>query len=120
MNTGDERGMRRASKVKDITVAKMISALMDGPCTALELVHVSGLAKMTVYAYMRAMRKERCAYICGWEPDAMGRDAHMIYALGRSKDVPRKKRTVAENTAAYKARRKQLKIENAFRAVVSK
>lgn len=116
MNTGDERTMRKQAKLGPLCMAKIISALLDGPCTALELCHVSGLARATVYAYMRAMRKEQAAHISGWEHDRMGRDAHMIYSLGRGKDKPRKARTNNENVQAYKARKRANLLTNAFHA----
>lgn len=112
MNTRDDT--RKCSKLRDVCVAKMIGSLLDGPCTAAELVHVSGLAKATVYAYMRAMRRERAAFVSGWEKDAMGRDAHMIYSLGRGKDKPRAKRSHSENVQAYKARQQSKTITNAL------
>jgi len=114
MNTRDETSMRGANKLRDVCLAKLISTMLDGPCTAEELVHVTGLAKATVYAYMRAMRKEGCAFVSGWEKDRMGRDAYMIYTLGRGKDKPRRKRTHSENVQAYKARRQQTAINNSL------
>lgn len=118
MNTGDYRTMRKQAKLGPLCMAKIISALMDGPCTAAELCHVSGLAKATVYAYMRAMRKEGCAYISGWEPDRMGRDAHMIYKLGRDTDKPRRAKTNRENVQAYKARQTKNLLTQAFHAPI--
>lgn len=113
MNTRDN--MRKCSKLRDVCLAKMIAALVDGPCTADELVDVSGLAKATVYAYMRAMRKEGAVYISGWESDRMGRDAHMIYKLGRGTDKPRRTKTHRENNQAYKARKSMSNLANVFR-----
>lgn len=117
MNTADERTMRKQAKLGPLCMAKIISALLDGPCTAEELVHASGLARATIYAYMRAMRKEHAAHVSGWEPDRMGRDAHMIYSLGRGKDKPRKARTQSENVQAYKARQRTNLLTNAFHAL---
>ncbi|MGQ0710007.1 MAG: helix-turn-helix domain-containing protein [Rhodoferax sp.] len=78
-----------------LSVAKVMRALLDGPCSVLELQQVSGLSTSTLHAYMRALRKERVVHISGWEKDATGRDSLRVFQLGAGRDAARKRKPKA-------------------------
>ncbi len=99
------KSLDKRVRLSHLTTAKVIKALLKGPSTAQELVDASGLHIMTVYEFMRAMRKLKVAHICGWDKDKLGRDAIAVFALGLGKDVRRGAMSRAQISKRYRDRR---------------
>ena len=93
-------------KLNAMSQAKAIAALLSGPHSAHELAELTGLHVLTCSEYLRALRKEHAAHISGWEPDRMGRDATPVFALGRGRDVKRRKLTQVERQARSRAKQR--------------
>jgi hypothetical protein len=88
--------LTRAVRLGPLSVAKLMRALLDGPCSMPELQHTSGLSINTLHGYMRALRKEGVVHISGWEKDATGRDSLRVFKLGAGKDAPRRRKPKAQ------------------------
>lgn len=80
-------GKMKYAKTNALAFAKMVGALLDGPCTVEELAETSGLAASTIREHIFAMRRERVLHIAAWEPDRRGRTQRMVYGLGRRADA---------------------------------
>jgi hypothetical protein len=97
-----------------LSMAKITRALLDGPCSILELKLVSGLSINTLHEYMRALRKESVVHICGWEKDITGRDSLRIFKLGNGKDAPRTKKSKAQIARECRQRKQDAKLSQSF------
>jgi transcription initiation factor IIE alpha subunit len=93
-------------KINAISIAKLMSALISGPCTDNELLEVSGLRFNTVNGYLRALRAEEVIYISGWEKDACNRDSIRVYAMGNRRDAKRSKKSKALIAREVRERRR--------------
>lgn len=101
------KSLDKRVRISHLTTSRVIKALLEGPCTAAELAAASGLHQVTIYEFMRSMRKLKVSHICGWEPDSMGRDAIAVFALGRGNDAKRRTQTRAEIARRYRERKLQ-------------
>ena len=97
-----------------LSMAKITRALLDGPCSILELRMVSGLNISTLHEYMRALRKEGVVHICGWERDATGRESLRVFKLGSGKDAPRAKKSKAQIARECRKRKQDAKLSLSF------
>ena len=92
--------------------AKLLKYMLDGTLTCAELAEATGLNKLTVYDYTRALHKEGVIHICDW--DGEGRNQSKIYRLGPGTDLRRphkpRKKVYADYKARQKAKRMQAKI----------
>lgn len=98
--------LKKPVKLGALSMAKVISALLDGPCSVPELMGLSGLSSNTVHEYMRALRKEGVVHIGAWEKDATGRESLRIFKFGPGKDVPRTKKSKAQIAKECRLRKK--------------
>lgn len=87
--------LNKPVRLGPLSVAKVMRALLDGPCCVRELQQTSGLSTATLHAYMRALRKEGVVHISGWEKDATGRESLRIFKLGPGRDVARQRKPKA-------------------------
>ncbi len=87
--------LKKPVRLGALSMAKVISALLEGPCSVPELMGLSGLSANTVHEYMRALRKEGVVHIGAWEKDATGRESLRIFKFGPGKDVARRKKSKA-------------------------
>lgn len=104
--------LKKAVRLGSLSIAKVMRALLDGPCSVTELEEISGLSNHTLHDYMRALRKEHAAHICGWEEDATGRESIRIFKLGAGKDVPRRKKSKAQIARECRQRKKDAQLTN--------
>ena len=88
--------LRKPTKPGALSLAKVVRALLDGPCSVPELKIASGLSTGTLHAYMRALRKEHAVHICAWEKDSTGRESLRVFKLGPGTDVLRSKKSKAQ------------------------
>lgn len=98
--------LKKPVRLGALSMAKVISALLDGPCSVPELVGLSGLSANTVHEYMRALRKEGVVHIGAWEKDATGRESLRIFKFGPGKDVARGKKSKAQIAKECRQRKK--------------
>lgn len=101
---------KRIIKINSLTQARLIKLLLEGTYTCQELAEITGLHYVTVLQYTRDLHRAGAAHIAGWEKDPRGRDLAKIYQIGVGKDKPRHKKTAIERQAAYRAKKKQIKI----------
>lgn len=109
------KALSKQSRLSHITLAKFIKQLLEGPATARELVEVSGLHLVTVYEFMRAMRKYEVAHISAWDSDAMGRDMIAVFSLGPGRDAKRRRMTRAQISKKYRTNKRLQIIEGHHR-----
>ena len=107
-------------KVNQDTYARLISALLDDPCTCFELAEETGLHLVTVQSLIRCFRKHKLVHVSAWDVDKKGRAAVAVYSFGRGKSKPRPKKTGAERTAAYRARKVAEKFNSQLAQIVKK
>lgn len=84
--------------------ALMLRELQSGPCTASEIMLVTGIRRITTVKYLTAMHKEGCVHIAEWEQAADGRRKIRVYALGEGVDMPMPRFTTAERYQRVKDR----------------
>lgn len=105
---------KRIIKINAITQAQLIKLLLDGTYTCQELANETGLHYVTVCQYTRELHRAGAAHIAGWEKDRRGCDVAKIYKLGEGSDKRRQRKSDAQKQAAYRAKKKQLKLINAL------
>ena len=115
MPTPPNQKNKRQIKINAILQAQLIKLLLEGTYTCKELAEMTGLHYTTVLQYTRELHRAGAAHISGWEKDPRGRDLAKIYKLGEGKDKPRQKKTPIERQAAYRAKKKQIKIMELLR-----
>ncbi|APW43323.1 winged helix-turn-helix domain-containing protein [Rhodoferax saidenbachensis] len=109
--------LSRPVRLGALSMAKVMRALMDGPCSIQELKVISGLSINTLHEYMRALRKEGVAHIGAWEKDATGRDSLRVYKLGNDKDAPRSKKSKAEVARDCRKRKQDAQLTQSFAVI---
>lgn len=87
---------------------RMTNALLKGPQTYDQLAAVSGLSKVAVATWVKAMRKIKALHIASWTDDCRGRKFTPVFGWGDKPDVPRagQARTAAERMRAHRERKK--------------
>lgn len=101
------KSLDKRVRISHLTTAKVIKTLLEGPSTAHELVAASGLHLVTVYEFMRTMRRLKIAHISAWDPDKLGRDCIAVFSIGPGKDAKRRAQTRAQIAKRYRERRTQ-------------
>ena len=91
-------------KINAFTSAHLMYLLLDGDRTIDELSEETGLHRITVERYLRALHARGAAFIHRWDPNRQGRHVIKIYKLGRGKDAPRVRLTAAERGARRRAK----------------
>ncbi len=109
--------LTRPVRLGALSMAKVMRALMDGPCSIQELKIISGLSINTLHEYMRALRKEGVAHIGAWEKDATGRDSLRVYKLGNGKDAPRTRKSKAEVARDCRKRKQDAQLSQSFAVI---
>jgi hypothetical protein len=105
-----KRSSRKYTKVGAMSYAILLKHLAEGVYTCHELADVVGLHVLTVYDYTKAMYKQGVIHICAWENDALGRCSIRIYMLGAGKDAAKGTKTRIQISADYRARQKQIEM----------
>jgi hypothetical protein len=81
---------RRAPlRLNALTVALMTKAMMEGPCTYVDLEEACGLTRQSIHRYIKALRSVKAAHVSQWEQDSIGRFVVKAYSFGDAKDKPR-------------------------------
>jgi DNA-binding IclR family transcriptional regulator len=94
-------------KVNAIAFSLLIELLMEGDYTSAELVEETGLHSITIYDYLRALRKRKLLHIARWETDTRGRCCVKVYKLGRGVDAKKQTVSPSEKSRRYRARKRQ-------------
>lgn len=93
-----------AHGITHMTYAKVMKVIIDDPMPAKELAEEVGVATITAYRILRALKAHKVVHICGWEKDRLGRSQIPVFKFGEGKNKARPKMTGAERTRAYRAR----------------
>lgn len=74
-----------------IVWAGVIKALLEKPCSRIDLAELTGVRDLTMGYMLQAMRRPetRCIYVSGHRQDSLGRWIIPLYSLGALPDVPR-------------------------------
>ena len=103
--------LEKKVRVSHLTLSLAIKLLLEGPTTAAEVQEVSGLHRVTVYEFMRSLRKAGAAHISAWEPDSLGRDSIAVFSLGPGRDAARRALTRAQISGRYRDRKRKLRLD---------
>lgn len=96
------------SKLNATLFAFMLRALFDGPCSAKDLIDVTGFSRETMVRHLRIMHEQGALHVDSWERAPDGRQWCPVYALGHLDDVPKPKPlTKQERNAADRQRHLQ-------------
>jgi hypothetical protein len=90
-----------------ISYAKVLKALLEGPCTTHDLVEVSGIHLVTTQSLMRTFHRHKIVHIVAWEADRLGRDTTAVFKLGEGRNKARHKFTAAERQARCQAKKQR-------------
>lgn len=101
--------LKKPVRLGALSMAKVVAALMRGPCSVPDLMALSGLSCNTVHEYMRALRKESVVHIGAWARDATGRESLRVYQWGAGKDAVRAKKTKAQIARECRQRKANLR-----------
>lgn len=94
-------------KLNAVAFSLLVELLMEGDYTAPELIEETGLHYLTVYEYLKAMRKRGLLHIVRWDNDSYGRCSLRVYKLGRGKDASKPTISKSEKCRRYRQRRKE-------------
>lgn len=94
--------------------AHLVKAMEPGELTCAELAEVTGLCKLTVYHYAKALHQAGMVHITEWRQDSRGRDSIIVYKLGRGKDATRKRITSSQSSKAWRTKRAQIEMQRAL------
>ena len=90
--------------------SKLVKALVEGDCRSSDLVTVTGLSRLTVYKYLKALRRQGAAHICSYDRDARGQDKWMVWRLGPGKDAQPRKQSPEEKNRKMRERLQILRL----------
>jgi DNA-binding IclR family transcriptional regulator len=98
--------MKRRAPVRlsMLSVAAMLRALVDGPCSNAELAEVTGMHYRTMQRYTHALHRAKLLHIDHWEQDGRGRHVIRVYVFGEGKDAKRPKKDRAKLSRAKRRR----------------
>lgn len=108
---------KRRRSTSQLSFALLVKRLVEAPCSYEEAVEVTGLHPATVSRYMRAMHEEKVLHICGWLPDAMGRDSAPVFAFGEGEDKPKKKMTPTERSRRSRHKLAKIRRDNQLKGL---
>jgi predicted ArsR family transcriptional regulator len=109
--------MKKVIRVNAIAIAEMLKAAQEGVYTAYELSEISGLSINTVRGYINVFHKNGLVHISDWEEDPRGNRTRKVFKLGKGKDMPKPKQTMAEVNRRYREKMKQMKLMADFNVV---
>jgi len=95
------------SRISHYTLARTLKLFQQGTVTAKQLHHEIGVHLVTAQAWLRTLTDEGTIHVCGWQQDALGRDAIPVYALGAGVQAPRRRKTRAQIMRDYRQRKKE-------------
>lgn len=105
--SGKAVSRRRRVTVNALSFARMIRALLDGPCTFAELMEETGLSYDSVRLWMRELHRQGVVHLSSWVEDSRGRKQVRCFAFGPGRDAKRPPPlTDARKQALYAARQK--------------
>lgn len=99
---------RRIHKLGPNTYAALLDYLVDNPDSSVtQLAEFTGLSRLTVMDYLRALHKHKLAHISDWDKQA-SKPGVALWSFARNKrHVPRPPaKTQAERSRAYKQRKR--------------
>lgn len=95
---------KQSNKVNAMSYAIMLKHMVHGDYTCSELAELTGLHKLTIYHYTKALHKHGVAHITRYEPDAWGRHNVKVYKLGAGRDAARVRMSDVDRQARYRAK----------------
>lgn len=107
---GGQVSSPRFIRIGHLTLAKTWKEFERRDMTIHDLVEVVGIHPVTAGEWCRALNKQRCIHIVGWQKDSRGRDVTAVYRFGEGFDRPKSRMTPAQRQAAYKERQRALKV----------
>ena len=116
---GNQRNLIRRRKnfirVNAMSVAQMIKSVEQACYTMPEIAEQCGLSLQTVRRYLSVFYKFKVVHIADWSEDKRGVRTVKIFGYGEQADAPKPKpQTAAQTCAKYRAKKKQMKIQNAL------
>lgn len=99
-------------KVNHETYALLFKELLEHPCTAYDIVEVTGLHIVNVQGLMRILARHKVVHVAAWEPNSRGVDTTPVFKLGEGRNAKRRKKTRAQIVADYKERKKMREMVN--------
>lgn len=72
-----------------VAYATVLESLVQAAYTVDELVVLSGMAKMTVWKFVQALRRRKLVHISVWRTDKFGRHTKPAFSFGMVPDVAR-------------------------------
>jgi DNA-binding IclR family transcriptional regulator len=97
-------------KANAFHIAKMLSHLQRDGRTAYELMDLTGMDRDTVYRWLRELHIQRLIFVESWDQDARGRYVVARYRLGKQKDALRTYADPLKRAREWRARLKQVKM----------
>ena len=91
-----------------VAYATVLEALVQAAYTVDELVVLSGMAKMTVWKFVQALRRRKLIYISVWRTDKIGRYTRPAFSFGMQPDVARPAPKTASRRSRERRRRNAL------------
>lgn len=98
----------RKIKINAVLQARLIKLLLEAPHSAKELALETGLHYLTCLDYLRALHKEKAAYIAAYAPDTQGRHSIKQFALGSKPDAKRIRLTQAQRQARVREKKRAI------------
>lgn len=81
-----ERGKAKL-RLNAVHNALLMRELMDGACTARDLMAASGMTQHTVQYYVNALHRYGCIHVAAWERDASGKQSIRAFTFGNAPDA---------------------------------
>ena len=76
--------------------ALFIRELLDGPCTAREIMQTTGTTYRVISNYLTALHRKGCIRIAAWERDVSGKQSIRVFAFGEAPDAAKEPRKQAK------------------------
>lgn len=97
-------------KLNQETYARLFKMLLTDPVTPYELADETGLHIVTAQRLMKIFKKHKVVHVSAWEPNTRGIDTTPVYTLGEGKHKPKRRKSDAQRTSEYRARKKRREI----------
>lgn len=93
--------------IDKIAITKLVHFLQDGGTKA-DLAKDTGLAYRTVESWLNYWHNHepKMVYVCGWEAARNGARTVKVYKWGSKKDTPPPKKSQADRSRDYRARKR--------------
>ena len=99
---------RFPNRLNAVAFANLVRALAEGEHTIVGLMEETGLSRLTLYRYTRAMYDAGQIHISAWGRDKRGRVMMKMYQLGPGEDAPKACMTPGESSARWRAKRRHV------------